>query len=247
MFDFLNSGELKRIKINGYDNISRTGSPKVFTAFINPDELTINYTSRFDDQPAAGKTTTTGNFLGTNPVELTLKFYLDGTQAAGKLKGSDGSDMTVAQKLNEFYSVCGYNSDSHRPRYVEVIWGKLHFLRFDPEVFFGSVTSVSVNYKLFNQDGTPLRAILNVTFKQYVPDEESESGGQPASPDLTHVRIVKEGDTLPAMAYKIYGDYKYYFEVARANNLNDFRNLVPGTKIFFPPFDKKVKTQKQSV
>jgi Contractile injection system tube protein len=244
MFEFLNSGELKKVKIKGYDNIDRNGTPKEFSAFINPDELTINYTSRFDDQPAAGKTTASGNFLGTDPIDLTLKFYLDGTNAAGKLKGADDSEMTVAQKLTEFYSVCGYNSTVHRPAYVEVVWGNLHFLRFDPEIFFGSVTNVSVNYKLFNNDGTPLRAILSATIRQYVKPEESESGGQPESPDLTHIRVVKEGDTLPAMSYTIYGNYKYYMEVARVNRLNDFRNLQPGVKIFFPPFDKKVKAGK---
>jgi nucleoid-associated protein YgaU len=61
------------------------------------------------------------------------------------------------------------------------------------------------------------------------------------------VRIVKEGDTLPSMVYKIYGDYKYYLEVAKVNGLNDFRNLQPGKQIFFPPFDKKVKMKAQNV
>ena len=60
-------------------------------------------------------------------------------------------------------------------------------------------------------------------------------------PDLTHIRVVKEGDTLPSMANDIYGDFSYYLEVAKANNLQDFRNLIPGQKLYFPPFDKNVK------
>ncbi|MDO9615798.1 MAG: LysM peptidoglycan-binding domain-containing protein, partial [Bacteroidota bacterium] len=31
---------------------------------------------------------------------------------------------------------------------------------------------------------------------------------------------------------------KYYIEVAKANGLNDFRNLKTGQKIKFPPIEK---------
>jgi nucleoid-associated protein YgaU len=56
---------------------------------------------------------------------------------------------------------------------------------------------------------------------------------------MTHVRLVKEGDTLPALTREIYGDYRYYLEVARVNQLDDFRSLEPGTRLFFPPLDMK--------
>ena len=58
------------------------------------------------------------------------------------------------------------------------------------------------------------------------------------SPDLTHFRIVKKGDTLHLMCFKIYGDSKYYIQVAQVNKLGNFRNLAVGSEIFFPPFDK---------
>jgi nucleoid-associated protein YgaU len=52
---------------------------------------------------------------------------------------------------------------------------------------------------------------------------------------MTHERIVVAGDTLPAMAQAIYGNSMYYLQVAAYNHLENFRNLVPGTKISFPP------------
>jgi nucleoid-associated protein YgaU len=58
------------------------------------------------------------------------------------------------------------------------------------------------------------------------------------SPDLTHVRVVEEGDTLPLMAKRIYGDSKYYLEVARVNRITSFRKLKTGQRIFFPPIQK---------
>jgi len=246
MFEFLNSGKLEKVKINGYEDINKGGEVKVFEAFINPDEFTVNYSTNIDHTSTAGQTGTAGNFISSNPLELSLRFYLDGTKATGKLKSKDGDEVTVAEKIVEFYDACGYNTNRHRPRYVEIIWGKLHLMRFDPECFHGCLKNVSINYKMFNQDGTPLRAIINATFVEAIPAKQRDSADKASSPDLTHVRIVKEGDTLPSMAYKIYGDYKYYLEVAKANGLNDFRNLHPGKQIFFPPFDKKLKAKTQN-
>jgi len=53
------------------------------------------------------------------------------------------------------------------------------------------------------------------------------------------VRIVAPGDSLPLMCYRIYGDSRYYIQIAKFNRLNDFRNLQPGTRISFPPLEGK--------
>lgn len=248
MFDalnkFLNSGKIDKVKIKGFEDIKFTGSPKIFEAFINPDEFTINYHTNVDHTAVIGQTSTAGAYLNSTPMELVLKFFIDGTNASGALTAAENTTkkVTVAQKITEFYEACGYNPERHKPRHVQIFWGELPLLRSDLEVFHGCLKTVSVNYKLFDLHGSPLRAIINATFVETIPAQKRDSAGKASSPDLTHVRVVKEGDTLPGMAQKIYGDFKYYLEVAKANNLPAFRSLEPGTKVFFPPFDKAVKT-----
>jgi len=56
-----------------------------------------------------------------------------------------------------------------------------------------------------------------------------------SSPDLTHSRIVKNGDTLPLLSKEIYGSSSHYLWIAQQNQLDDFRNLTPGHRLFFPP------------
>jgi nucleoid-associated protein YgaU len=53
---------------------------------------------------------------------------------------------------------------------------------------------------------------------------------------------VKKGDTLPLMCYRIYGDSRYYLQVAMANRLTNFRNLQVGDELFFPPIEKTSNT-----
>ena len=129
-------------------------------------------------------------------------------------------------------AVFDYNGDQHKPNYLVISWGAL--------LFKGILTDLSIEYKLFKSDGTPLRAVAKVKFISHIEAEKRAAAENNQSPDLTHVRMVKEGDTLPLMTHRIYGDPKYYLEVAKVNNLSNFRSLTPGTKLYFPPLAKKI-------
>ena len=51
------------------------------------------------------------------------------------------------------------------------------------------------------------------------------------------VRLVRAGDTLPLMCYRIYGSAGYYLEVAAVNGIDNFRKLEPGSRVVFPPLE----------
>ncbi|MEB3157176.1 MAG: LysM peptidoglycan-binding domain-containing protein, partial [Cyanobacteriota bacterium] len=57
-----------------------------------------------------------------------------------------------------------------------------------------------------------------------------------SSPDLTHRRLVRAGDTLPQLCLEIYGTAEHYLRVADVNNLDDVRVLTPGQQLLFPPY-----------
>ncbi|MNC90288.1 hypothetical protein D3C83_63700 [compost metagenome] len=84
----------------------------------------------------------------------------------------------------------------------------------------------------------PLRAVITASFSDNSDDQTRVAIAQDQSADLTHSRLVKAGDTLPLLCYQIYGDPGLYVKVARANRLDDFRNLIPGERIIFPPLEK---------
>ena len=54
---------------------------------------------------------------------------------------------------------------------------------------------------------------------------------------VKHLIEVKAGDTLPLLCYQIYQDCTYYIDVAKINNLTNFRDLKPGIKLQFPPLN----------
>jgi len=83
-----------------------------------------------------------------------------------------------------------------------------------------------------------LRAIGKAKFSESISPKLEAAEKKNESPDVTHKRTVQAGDTLPLMTERIYGDSKYYLEVAKINNLVNFRQLKPGQELFFPPLEK---------
>jgi hypothetical protein len=137
----------------------------------------------------------------------------------------------VQDKIEKFQKVTGYNGKIHRPNYLKVGWGTLQIKRC-------VLKSASIAYKLFKPDGVPLRAVITAGFTDNSDDQTRVAIARDQSPDLTHIRLVKLGDDLPSLCYQIYGDPRLYLQVARANGIDDFRALVPGTKLRFPPVEK---------
>lgn len=214
---------------------------------VNPDSYTINYRINYDQRRAHGNSGSKAKYADTAPPALEFTFLFDGTGVippdagpldgipiagaiAGLLSGSEEYD--VMKELQKFAKVVyAFNGTEHRPRRVQLNWGKL--------VFDGVLSNLSINYKLFKPDGTPLRAEAKASFSGSIADMLRESKEKQNSPDLTHVRNVLAGDKLPLMTNRIYGIPAYYIEVARANKLFNFRSLRDGAAIFFPPTNKK--------
>lgn len=218
-------GTLEKLLIKAYESPNYSGQLiSEFTAFINPNEITLSYEMEYDSAQGSGTTNSRMNFKKQKPGDMSLNFFIDGT-------GASGRTADVQQQVELFQTVTGYNGNIHRPNYLKVAWGTLQIKRC-------ILKSASIAYKLFKPDGVPLRAIISATFTDNSDDQTRVALSQDQSPDLTHVRMVKAGDNLPAMCGEIYNDPAYYLEVARANGLNDFRNLVPGTRIIFPPLEK---------
>ncbi|MCE9667747.1 hypothetical protein LY474_07970 [Myxococcus stipitatus] len=218
-------GTLERLVIKAYESADYAGQPiSEFVAYVNPNEITLAYEMEYDSAQGSGTTNSRMSFKKVKPGDMSLTFFIDGT-------GANGRPASVQDEVERFQTVTGYNGNIHRPNYLKVGWGTLQIKRC-------VLKSASIAYKLFKPDGVPLRAIITANFTDNSDDQTRVAMAQDQSPDLTHVRLVKAGDDLPSLCHRIYGDPRLYLQVARANGIDDFRDLVPGTKLRFPPLEK---------
>lgn len=199
--------------------LENDGDP--FEVQYNPSEYGRKYEIEWESNEADGNTDGNQRFKRIKPSDLSLNITLDGT-------GVSGETLNVEDKVNELLDVAyNYQGEEHQPRILKVTWGTLDYT--------GVLEMLNVSYPLFSADGNPLRAKLVLTLKSHKPPEQQVAENSPASPDLTHLRVVADGESLPLMTYEIYGDSRYYLQVAAFNGLTNFRSLSTGTEILFPP------------
>jgi hypothetical protein len=203
-----------------------------FEALINPETYTLEYKLKFSNSGQGhGTSGKQLKYEYTEPAEMSFDFLFDNTGII-----DDEPRDSVADDLKRFKEVLvDYKGDSHEPRHFKLVWG-------ENSIFKGRVTQVAITHKLFSSDGTPIRAIAKVTFKSSIEEEKRAAKEDRKSPDLTQVRKVKRGDTLPQLCFQIYGDPSYYLQVADANELINFRQLTPGMDLVFPPIAKTGST-----
>lgn len=217
------SGELVKLKIEAYKDIELKAADLVdtFTVMFNPATFSQKYEIEYVENQGQGTTGNPQKMGRIKPQDYSFEFLFDGT-------GASGPKIDVATEIERFLTVTGkMNDESHRPHFLKVIWGNL--------LSKCVLKSAQITYTLFKPDGAPLRAKVAVTVSEAIDETLRVAKEGKNSPDLTHMRQVKDSDTLPLMSYRIYGDPAYSQAVARYNGLNHFRRLEPGTKLYFPP------------
>ncbi len=223
------SGELEKLRIEAFDTPDCRGSAiGVFESYVNPSEITLAYEMEYDAAQGAGTTGSRMNFKKVKPGDLALSFFLDGT---GVNPPKPGAPASVQEMVQSFQMVTGYNGSIHRPNYLLVAWGTLTVKRC-------VLKSASIAYKLFRPDGVPLRAVITANFTDQSDDNTRVALAGDESPDLTHLRLIKAGDSLPVLCQQIYGDAQMAPLVARANGLAQMRAVAAGTRLYFPPLRK---------
>lgn len=239
----MSEGKLQKLVIRCFEDEKYKNERKdlKYTALLNPEKYSQSYKTEYKKEEGTGSSATAPKFTRSLPSDLDLEFLFDRTGVLihyGDDPTASNDDTVykdqgkgIMKDLEDFKkAVYDYNGNKHKPNYLIISWGAL--------LFKGILTDLSIEYKLFKPDGTPLRAIAKVKFISHIEAEKRAAKENNKSPDLTHYRVVADGDTLPLMTHRIYGDSKYYLEVAKANSLMNFRSLQPGQKLFFPPIDK---------
>ena len=213
---------MAKLKIESYKDEklgSKLGSMEVM---FNPSTLSLSHSIDYHDEPAPNRSSPEARYKKTEPEILGFEIVFDGTGIGGEEK------TTVSEKVENFKELTYYYiGDTHQTPYVNIIWGDLNFK--------GRLKSLDIKHTLFDPEGKVLRSNLTVSFTNTVDLETEAKESDRQSPDLTHVRSIKAGDTLPLLCNEIYGDPSMYLKVARINGLTDFRNLQPGSEVTFPP------------
>jgi LysM repeat protein len=156
-------------------------------------------------------------YVRGNTRTLTMELFFDTYE----------QQTDVRKYTDKIYGLLGIKSSTHVPPICTVSWGSL--------TFNCVLERVGGRFTLFLADGTPVRATLSVTFKEFTNIEVEVRSTPTESADHTKTRAVQRGDTLSNIAATEYGDPAKWRPIAEANRIDNPRVLKPGQVLAIPP------------
>ncbi len=211
------------IEVDPRDIDGSRGLNAQITVQFNPTEYTLNKSAQIAEIAIPGIDSPILQFVRGQNEKLTLDLFFD-TTADGM--GDDATD--VRKQTAPIYQLVKIQSKSHALPRITFTWG--------PSLSFRAIVeSVQQRFTLFSPSGTPLRATLSVTFREYKTIEEQISELNLQTADHTTTYVVRSGDTLSKIAGEMYSDVSQWRAIADQNPGVDPRQPEPGTTLVIPP------------
>ena len=204
-----------------------------FKVLFNPAEYSIEKGNTFQSTSLPGLSRPVTQFVTGNADTLTMELYFDTYSKSSRHPGVTKRE-DVRRYTRKISNLMEIDPTLHAPPIVEFIWGPAIGTPEKIE-FKGIIEKVSQKFTFFLDDGTPVRATLNVTFKEYRTVKDQLAYLKCESVDRTKLREFKEGDSLWLLASKEYNDPQQWKVIANHNQLDNPRLIAPGTLLELPP------------
>ena len=219
--------------------ITPLGKSKIapFKVLFNPASYSISKSVTWEE-PAKGDSKRNSNvkfnapkleFGGGQSRELSFKLFFDVTDSP-IINGKRVKDVRkLTDKLVKLTLKERSGNKELTPPTCRIGWGEArsHNLDFP---FVGVVQSLRQEFTLFDSDGRPLRANLDLTFREMLSPEEDKRRNDP---EFT-TRLVKRGDNLSSIAAEMLDDPARWRVIADANHLDNPRTLEVGMSLSIP-------------
>lgn len=197
--------------------LDRSGAPKtVIPVRFNPTEYSMSKSISYGDQQIAGMTSPVTQFVSGQAETLSMQLFVDMHE----------QQMDVRVFTKQLDRLVEIDSDRHAPPKCRFVWGTL--------VFTAVVESLDKQFTLFRTGGIPTRARIDVTFREYTTPTGQTKRENRQSADRTTTWEVTESDTLPLIAAEEYGDPGKWRPIANRNDIENPRELTPGTVLVIP-------------
>ena len=257
---FSGLGGLEKLKITAFKDLDWNRPTKTYVVMYNPTSYSSEVKTKWIPEEGASPDGKELQFKGNTSDTASFEFLFDATGASppgndepgnaanlaylgdalnrDKISGTEISAIDIINKdkhvdraIREFIAMAStIQGQTHSANYLQINWGAYQCR--------GVMTGATVNYKLFNSAGLPIRATVTANFEESISRDEQAAEAARESPDLTRQRVVKSNDTLPLMAQSVYDDPLFYLELAKANKLTNFRRLRAGQRLILPPVQK---------
>jgi hypothetical protein len=199
--------------------ITDTVTGEDIPVLFNPEEYTLNKDINYAQTGVPGLSGPITQFVHGNLKTLEMELFLDtyeAHRAGGRLLNQAGED--VRKLAHAITGLMDINPETHAPPVLLFTWASLCFTCV--------LASVNQRFTMFLPDGTPVRARLQVTFNEF-RNAELEA-------KETKLYVVRQGETLSAIAQATYSNPALWRPIALRNEIDDARTLPAGLQLVVP-------------
>lgn len=212
------------------------GDEEIALAY-NPTELSFDKGVQLAEITIPGLDSPLQQFVRGQAEKLSLELFFDTTD-----DGMGAGARSVTEETDKVYALTRIEPTGHAPPLVSFVWGKAVPGRYLPaaagnqrrESFRGLVENVKQRLTLFSPQGVPLRAIVTLTIREFVPLHEQLPHANKSSPDKTHAHVLRERESLSHVAATYYLRPQSWRPIATDNGIDDPRRLRPGRLLRVP-------------
>jgi hypothetical protein len=215
------TGELVKASITNLD------TEQSVEVMFNPTEYAFTKSNNWQPSKKKGANVPPLEFNGGNPTDLKVTLLFDTYESGEDVRKKYTNALWELAMVNK--KKIDPKSKKGEPPKCEFRWGTMWS-------FKAVVANINQKFTLFLPDGTPVRATLDVTFRQ-VEDEGLYPKQNPTSGGVAGHRshTLKEGETLDILAAQEYGSAAFWRYIADVNGIDDPQRLRPGDVLALPP------------
>jgi phage tail protein X len=198
------------------------GGEEIPCAF-NPQDYTITKTNIWTYKPNKSKDMPPPDFGGGMPQRYKISLLLD----TSVKRPNASSTKTVTELANSIMKA--FHGSGSAPKFMKFSWGAVQLPDAAP-------VSLSIRYAMFKPNGDPTRAFVDLELAQAKDSTSAFTGQNPTTRAIPGLRVhrVRDGDSLPSIAYQHYGDATRWRAIAEANDVTDPLSLRRGTDLSIP-------------
>ncbi|MEO8539204.1 MAG: peptidoglycan-binding protein [bacterium] len=203
---------------------------KAVSCMFNPTDYTFSKSVTWAQQTERGANVPTLEFTGGEAAALTLKLLFDTSDTGEDVRAKYTNDLWDLAMVNK--AKIDSTTNKGRPPKCIFEWGSAWS-------FEAVVTSISTNFTMFLEDGTPTRASVDISLKQAkdpgrFPAQNPTSGGVAGHKR----RVVQQSETLDLIASQEYGNASDWRHIAEANGIEDPMRVRAGMVLNLPPISE---------
>lgn len=218
------SGKLQKAQILKHDKNGEIIYKESIEVLFNPQQYTIDKTNKFASAPVLRRQSPIIQSTRGESETLSLELFFD---TYTYYSSQDVRDYTI-----QITNLLNMGEEMNAPQICTFVWGKADI---NKPYFTGVIEKATTTYTMFIADGTPVRAKMNLTLREYQAPENKNA--EISSADKTKRKTITSRDSLWMIAAKEYKDPAKWRILADANMINNPLDLEAGIEITIPKLE----------